>query len=100
MTDESYAPAYTFRDFYIPNYMMGAIRRYIDKGISPGHFLTAVITNDLREACGRADDINLANLPAYVAFFYNEADNRCWGSQEAMNAWMARRGLEDKGEEQ
>ena len=45
---------YTFRQWHISSHMMGAIQRYIDHGIPPGHFLTAVIENNLCEACGRA----------------------------------------------
>ena len=41
---------YRFNDYYIPDRMMDGIRRYIEQGIHPGHFLTAVIMNDLAEA--------------------------------------------------
>ena len=79
---------YNFRGFYIPARMGGSIMRYIENGILPGDFLSAVIRNDLREACGRADDENMANLPAYVAYFYNEAPSPCWGSDKKMTAWI------------
>lgn len=85
---------YRFRDWYIPEPMMGAIERYIEQGIAPGSFLTAVICNDLREAVGRADDENLRNIPAYVAWFYNEAPGGSWGSRERMEQWMTARGSE------
>lgn len=81
--------AYTFRHFYIPGHMMESLRRYIDKGIAPGHFLTAVLEHDLFEAVGRADDENLANLPAYVAYLYNEAPGPCHGSPEKVAEWLA-----------
>jgi len=79
---------YEFRGFYIPERMMPSLRRYIDEKKKPGNFLTAVIRNDLREACGLADDENMRNLPAYVAYFYNEAPSICWGSQAIMDAWL------------
>ena len=79
---------YQFKEFYIPERMMGGISRYIEQGIPPGDFLTAIITNDLREAVGRADDENLRNIPAYVSYFYNEAPRQCWGSQAKMDAWL------------
>lgn len=81
--------SYTFRDWYIPERMMGGIRRWIENGIPPGHFLGAVLANDLAEACGRADDESLANLPAYVAYLYNEAPSACHGSPIAVRAWQA-----------
>lgn len=72
----------------IPERMMAGIRRYIDHGIEPGHFLTAVICNDLREAVARADSENVLLLREYVLFFYNDAPSQCWGSAEKMQAWM------------
>jgi len=82
---------YTFRGFVIPEYMMGGIQRYIDHGLEPGDFLTAVICNDLHLAVGRADDLNIVNLPAYVGYLYNEAPSECWGSREKMEAWIAKK---------
>ena len=79
---------YQFRDFFIPLRMMGAIERYVTKGIPPCDFLTAVICNDLAESVARADEENIANLPAYVAYFYNEVTGSCWGSRERMKAWV------------
>lgn len=78
---------YWFNEFYIPERMMPGIRRYVESGIVPGDFLCAVIQNDLSEAVGRADDENLKNLPAYVAYFYNEVPSNCWGSKERMQEW-------------
>jgi hypothetical protein len=79
---------YRFNQFYIPERMMDGIKRYIEHHIKPGSFLCAVIQNDLREAVGAADDENIANLPAYVGYFYNEAPSICWGSREKMEAWL------------
>ena len=79
---------YTFRDFYIPERMMGGIKRYVENRIPPGHFLTAVICNDLNLAVGYADDENMKNLPAYASYFHNEVPFNCWGSEEIMEAWL------------
>jgi hypothetical protein len=79
---------YRFRDFYIPERMLGGITRYIEDGIPPGDFLAAVICNDLAQAVSRADDENIANIPAYVGYFYNKAPSGCWGSYEKMGAWI------------
>jgi len=45
---------------------------YHDK-ISLGHFLTAVVKNDLIHACGSADNTNRLCLPVYISFLYNYA---------------------------
>jgi len=82
------APGYTFRGFTIPTYMLHALNRYIEHGEPPGDFLTAVITNNLLEAVSRADDHNQVNLPAYIAYLYNEAPQGSWGSPERMQAWI------------
>ena len=50
--------------------------------------LRAVICNNLKDACGLADDDNLQNLPAFVAYFYNIAPSACWGSPEKYQAWI------------
>lgn len=79
--------SYKFREWYIPDRMMGGLERWIVHGTPPGDFLTAVLNNDLREAIGRADDENMRNLPAFVAYLYNEAPGQCWGSPEKVELW-------------
>jgi hypothetical protein len=77
----------------IPDYMLGAIERWIDHGIPPGDFLMAVLCNNLKEAVACADDTNVNLLPAYVSFFYNDAPSQCWGSPEKVLAWkLTKRG--------
>lgn len=82
--------AYTYRQFSIRPEMLASLRRYIDQRIIPGQFLQAVLSNDLCDACGRADDENMANLPAFAAYLYNEAPSACWGSPEKVAAWVTR----------
>ena len=79
---------YKFREFYIRDQMMDAIRNYIDKQIHPGSFLTGVICNDLKMAVMCADDENIKNIPAFTSYFYNEAPSNCWGSMDIMNNWL------------
>lgn len=80
---------YEFHGFYIPERMMGGIKRYVEHGIEPGSFLTAIIQNDLKTAVAHADNENMQNLPAYVSYFYNECPLACWGSPHKMEAWIA-----------
>jgi hypothetical protein len=68
--------------------MVEGLDRYINEHILPGDFLQAVIRNDLAQATGRADETNLRVLPAFVAFFYNEAPSGCWGSRQALQRWL------------
>lgn len=76
--------------YLIPAYMVGAAKRYILQGIPPGSFLTAVISNDLREAFARADDDNAAAMHGWVRFFFNYAPSGCWGSPERYSNWLAK----------
>jgi hypothetical protein len=79
---------YKFYRWEIPDRMMEPIRRYIENGIKPGDFLTAVIENNLSEAVGNADYENLENLQAFVGYFYNKAPAACWGSPEKVKKWI------------
>jgi len=79
---------YKFREFHIPDYMMDGINRYVNDGIPPGSFLTAIICNDLSGAVSQADDNNLPNIPAFVSYFYWETPSACWGSLRKMKAWI------------
>jgi hypothetical protein len=81
--------SYSFRGFTIPEHMMRSLRRYIQQGAPVGDFLTAVLENDLGKACGHADSENLQNLPAFVAYLYNEAPSGCHGSPEKVRAWLS-----------
>jgi hypothetical protein len=72
----------------IPRYMHGGIIRYIETHIPPGDFLSAIICNDLQEACARADDTNRHILYEYVQWFYCNAPGNCWGSPERYNQWV------------
>lgn len=77
----------------LPERMRDGIVRYIERGIPPGHFLTAVICNDLKGAFQRADDENTALMRNYVSFFYNYAPGDCWGSKQEMDDWIKKGGL-------
>lgn len=80
---------YRFRNWTIPEYMMAGLKRYIDDHCGTGHFLMAVLENNLKEAVHRADEHNLENLPAYVHYLYNKAPSQCWGSPEKVSKWLA-----------
>jgi hypothetical protein len=73
----------------IPERMQDALQRYVLDRIKPGDFLTAVLSNDLRNAVIRADSENLPLLSLYVSWLYNVAPAPCWGSPDAVRAWLA-----------
>ena len=51
---------FRYRGLGIPEHMIGGTLRYFNDHIEPGDFLCAVLINDFMEACGRADEKNLA----------------------------------------
>lgn len=73
----------------IPIYMREGLIHYVVNGYRPGHFLSAVISNDLKEACTRADDENRYRIYDYIFFLYNYAPMGCFGSKENFEAWLA-----------
>lgn len=81
-------------DTLIPTHMHGALKRWINEGIWPGSFLTAVLQNDLKEAFGRADSVNTEAMPNWMCFLYNYAPSQCWGSVEKTEQWAVQREAE------
>ena len=62
--------------------------RYVNHQIPTGGFLQAVLENDLKEACARADDINRYRLFEIVQYCYNEIPSICWGTPEKVSKWL------------
>lgn len=56
----------------IPPLVMAGMKRYVENRVKPGHFLTAVIQNDLGQAVGKADLDSYAALKEIVQWFWNE----------------------------
>ena len=72
----------------LPTGLQGGMQRYIEDGYPVGHFLTAVLSNDLLGAVSRADDTNIKVLPEIVRWIYNEAPVNCWGSEKKVRTWL------------
>jgi hypothetical protein len=68
--------------------MADAVKRYVELGIQPGHFLTALFSNNLMEAIGRADDENAAKLREWCVFVKWELPVGCHGSPAKVSDWM------------
>lgn len=77
----------------LPEHMRAAMLRWIEQGVYPGGFLTAVLENNLCEAVARADHINIDKLPDYVRYLYNNAPRGCWGNPDSVRAWHREGGL-------
>lgn len=73
----------------VPEHLHDGLVEYIVIRRPTGHFLKAVLSNDLREACGRADFESRTALYEIVFFLHNYATSTCWGSPAAVEAWLA-----------
>lgn len=71
-----------------------SIRAYADEGRPTGGFLRAVLSNDLKESFGRADDGNQATMFEIVSYCYNEIPSDCWGSPETVKEWLKKKRVE------
>lgn len=87
LTERQLAAMY---EYGIPEYMHDGIQMYYEHGIPPGGFLCAVIDNDLKAACGKADSTNIRCLQAYATWFYNQAPSGTWGFPGAVDKWIER----------
>ena len=61
---------------------------YVELRRPLGGFLQAVIENNFMEAVGRADDLNVRQLPAIAAYVYNDMPSVCHGSPALYVAWL------------
>lgn len=82
--DEFYADLY--------EHIRGSMQRYIQHGIPPGSFLSAVIRNELFGAFSRADDENTHRMHDLVIWMYNKCPVACRG-EENMDKWIEKGGL-------
>jgi hypothetical protein len=85
---------------FVPARMRGAYQRYIENGILPGSFGLAILSNDLKKAVGTADVENREHIASTVRWFFNYAPYHCWGSDEAVDFWLAMHATNAKTKEQ
>ncbi len=74
----------------IPETTRETIDAFVTTGRPMGHFCTAVMENNLREAFARADEHNAAAMRHIVAYLWNEVPDAAWGSPEKVRAWRER----------
>ena len=83
----------------IPEHMRDGLALWIDRGVMTGHFMTAVMSNDLMGAFERADDMNIAAMRNWCVFLYSHAPRGCFGSPERVAEWRRRKGLSGIGDQ-
>jgi len=72
----------------VPEHTLAALDDYLVKHWAPGDFLKAVLSNDLFNALGQADDLNRVALFDICAYIYNHVTPEAWGSPTRVEAWL------------
>ena len=76
--------------YTIPTRTKESIDNYVKYGLPPGGFVYAVLSNDLMEAVGRADNINLKHFHSIASYIYNEIPKEAHGSEETVKNWLSK----------
>jgi len=77
----------------VPRHIHEGFLNFILYGIEPGSFLRAVLSNDLKESFGRADDTNLRHMFSIVSFTRNGCPAAAQGSETSFLSWIEWGGL-------
>lgn len=75
----------------LPDHLRTSMQSYIEQGVRPGHFLTAVLENNLLESFKRADGTCVARMHRIVTWLYNELPGNVWGSPAMVEAHLQKR---------
>tara|TARA_R100001086_G_scaffold223929_1_gene141764 strand:- start:114 stop:452 length:339 start_codon:yes stop_codon:yes gene_type:complete len=70
-----------------PIHILDSINRYVEHGIEPGGFVTAVLSNNLVATFRAADAKSLRGLSDILQYIYLEIPSACWGSEAKVKAW-------------
>lgn len=84
---------HNLKSYGIPPYMHEGVTEYLLHGRRIGHFLTAVFSNDLYEAAGRADDANSDRLRSWAGFVKFGAPIGSFGSLANVEQWQSDGGV-------
>lgn len=81
----------------VPRHMHESVRNYARVGCPVGNFLTALFSaQPFTEIVGAADEHNQRCLVGWARLLYNGLPSNAHGSPEAVQAWIAKGGLEGK----
>ena len=72
----------------IPESTIWTINEYVRYGVPPGHFGHAILSNDLVESFGKADERNRAAMFEICMFLYQEVPALFRGSMKEVDDWL------------
>jgi hypothetical protein len=65
-----------------------SLYNYFVHGLEPGSFMMAVLSNDLYDAAGRADFVNINLLGEYAKWLVNNAPYGSYGDRDTVRGWL------------
>lgn len=71
----------------VPPNLQSGLLLYFDKGIRPGRYLSALLANDLFEACRYADMVSARRMALVGLWVATHAPGHSVGSWEAVRDW-------------
>jgi hypothetical protein len=83
--------------YLIPEHTRESLAQYVKNGCAVGHFLSAVLANDLQDAFARADETHALCMKQIVRFVYNRIPSICHGSREKIAIWQQGGGALGRG---
>ena len=75
-----------------PQHMKESLNAYVRTHRPVGDFLTACLSNKLREAVAYADENNSRMLDHIIGYMWNCLPGTCWGSPEKISEWCHQEG--------
>lgn len=79
--------------YLIPLRVAQQLADFAVDGVAPGHFVRAVLENNLYSAFAHADRTSKAALPDILAFVLNRMPAVCHSTEQAVEAWIAQGGM-------
>lgn len=71
----------------VPEHLRDSLAHYIVRGLQPGRFVTAVLSNNLLGAFRHGDEDSLAGLRNLVTFMVDIVPGTAWGSHKHVAEW-------------
>jgi hypothetical protein len=68
-----------------------SLEHYLLHALQPGGFMTALLMNaSVLTVVRKGDFENRKRVHYYIDWLLNHAPHECWGSEEKVNAWLAK----------
>lgn len=73
---------------WIPDYTLEAIFNHVGHRQQVGHFVTALLCNNLKETFNRADSENVVAIRGLVTLLHCHIPAIAWGSESYVEQWL------------